>query len=60
MDKLKKAAGKGLGIFCKLTCALAGGIMAYEGTRIITAMAESIANDITGDTPEPKQVETEA
>lgn len=59
MDKLKKVAGKGLGIFCKLTCALAGGVMIYEGWRLTNCMVNSIVDDISGE-PEVKQVETEA
>ena len=59
MDNFKKAVGKGFTIFCKFTCAVAGGVMVYEGWRLANCMIDSIVDDISGK-PEPKLVETEA
>lgn len=56
MDNFKKALGKGFGIACKFTCALAGGVMIYTGFQIVNQMTNSIIYDIMP-SEQPKEVE---
>ena len=57
MDNFKKALGKGFGIACKFTVALAGGVMIYTGYQIVDQMTNSIIYDVTSHSNQPKEVE---